>query len=113
MKPEYTFKVEGLANKEKVVSGLMESGYIVSCKQGISGYDISVYGKERVDGKGHKHTDWYEKSGITISTTPNIMPAITYFGAPSITSVATISVEDKKDENMETVIKAIERNYGC
>ena len=65
MKPEYQFKVDGLVNKEKVLSGLMESGYIVSCKTRVGNtWEISVYGKERVDGGGHKPTDWYEKMDV-------------------------------------------------
>jgi hypothetical protein len=62
MKPEYQFKVEGLVSKEQVVSGLMASGYILSVNKRFGDiYEISVYGKERVDGKGLKKSDWFEK----------------------------------------------------
>jgi hypothetical protein len=62
MKPEYQFKVEGLVNKEQVMTGLLASGYILSCEKKFGDiYEISVYGKQRVDGTGGKQTDWFEK----------------------------------------------------
>lgn len=124
MKPEYKFNVEGLVNKEKVLSGLMESGYIVSCKSRVGGWEISVYGKERLDGQGHKQTEWFEKMDKPkvedmITKTPYYPPTVAYFGTNSITTpayVATVtncsSVEDKTKE-IETIVKAIEHNYGC
>lgn len=131
MKPEYKFNVEKLTDKEQVVNGLMNSGYIVSCQQKFGYYEISVYGKERVDGKGQKNTEWFDKMDnpqvspvpFIIKTHPNtiddmivktpyIPPTTAYFGAPSITTLTNVSVEDKEKE-IETIVKAIERNYGC
>lgn len=123
MKPEYQFNVEGLTNKEKVLSGLMDSGYIVSCKTRLGGWEISVYGKERVDGRGHKQTEWFEKMDKSkiedkITKTPYYPPTTTYFGtgsitcSPDITTTVSYSAEDKT-KAIETIVKAIENNYGC
>ena len=73
MKPEYQFKVEKLTDKEQVVSGLLSSGYILSVKERFGFYEVSVYGKERIDGNGLK-SDWTVKSDPSthMITTPYI-----------------------------------------
>lgn len=57
--PEFKLHIEGLVNKEKVLDGLLASGYIVASKKTIGdNYEITIYGRERVDGKaGKKSTD--------------------------------------------------------
>lgn len=78
MKPEYQLKVEGLTNKEQVMSGLLSSGYILSCQKKFGDiYEISVYGKERVDGNGSKPSDWFEKTDKPSKPTPYIHPYTT------------------------------------
>lgn len=122
MTPEYKFRVEGLVAKEQVVSGLFESGYILSVKKRFDNtYEITVYGKERVDGKGGKATDWMEKHGKVggngIIDTPSVtsttklpnttpIPWVTSTGSGSITTavdaISTITnntpYTPKKDE---------------
>jgi hypothetical protein len=57
MTPEYKLTIEGQAAKDSVLGGLLHSGYMLSVKRTIGeNYEISVYGKERVDGKGIKYT---------------------------------------------------------
>lgn len=57
MKPEYKFVIDGEAPAESVLAGLLHSGYVVSKKRTLGeNYEISVYGKERVDGGGIKIT---------------------------------------------------------
>jgi hypothetical protein len=73
MTPEYKFNIEGLINKEKIVGGLMDSGYILSVKKRLNDlYEISIYGKERLDGKGSKPSDFFKEpvSSTGVINTP-------------------------------------------
>lgn len=58
MTPEYKIKIEGAGNVEKLVQVLLENNYVVSAKRTLlDNYEISLYGKERVDGKGMKSSE--------------------------------------------------------
>jgi hypothetical protein len=129
MKPEYQFKVEKLTDKEKVLDGLLSSGHIVSCEQKFGHYEISVYGKQRVDGKGGKPTDWFNNmdkppgDGIYIKT-PYYPSTTAYLGTASInggsiqtnsTITSSLNTDNAKlkEEMNEIIKKAIDNNYGC
>jgi acetylornithine deacetylase/succinyl-diaminopimelate desuccinylase-like protein len=118
MNPEYQFKVEKLTDKEKIVDGLLSSGHIVSCEQKFGHYEISVYGKQTVSGKGGKPTDWFEKNTTpAIIKTPYYPPTTAYFGTGSITTTpgytttvmnCNVSEEADLEKIKDAITKAVE-----
>lgn len=113
MKPEYQFKVEKLTNKEQVVSGLLSSGYILSVKERFGFYEVSVYGKERVDGNGLK-SDWtaMPADASAYIKTPYYPSTTAYLSSTTVTSA--VDAKDLDEQKMKDIIKkAIDNNYGC
>lgn len=50
MQPRDSLKIQGVINKEKVVSQLLDRGYIISCeKMANDVYVISIYGAVQKD----------------------------------------------------------------
>ena len=82
MKAEYTLKVKGIVDKEKLMSSLLDSGYIIATqKKSGNEWEISIYGQKE---REPEVEDWikefkkipltpFEYSEPTITTLPYIV----------------------------------------